>query len=132
MLHTGRVTIELLGLHHSSFPVADLERSLAFYTGVLGLALLPRPDLGVPGAWLGIGDGQIHLIECAPGADVGTPPSTTNPMGRHTAISVAALEPVIAHLESAGLAVTRFGALSSQCWVRDPDGHVIEFITPAS
>jgi len=120
-----------LGLHHSSFPVLDLERSLAFYTGVLGLQPLPRPDLGVPGAWLAVGDGQIHLIETPAGADVGTPPGTTNPMGRHEALAVADLPAMIAHLEGAGLEVTRFGRSDTQCWVHDPDGHVIEFIVPA-
>ncbi len=46
------------GLHHVGLLVEDLERSLEFYMGVLGLELNPaRPDSKLPyrGAWLWIG-----------------------------------------------------------------------------
>ena len=55
--------IELVKLHHVSFTVKDLEASKRFYRDVLGLAELPRPDLQARGAWLAVGDRQIHLIE---------------------------------------------------------------------
>jgi glyoxylase I family protein len=116
-------------LHHSSFPVRDLQRSLEFYEGVLGLQRAPRPDLGIPGVWLEVGDGQIHLIEVAdPNADVGRPPGFANPMGRHTALAVDDLQATIDHLAAAGLQPAGMRGSSTQCWVQDPDGHVIEFI----
>lgn len=46
--------------------VEDLERSLEFYQGVLGLELNPaRPDKKLPyrGAWLWIGSEMIHLMQ---------------------------------------------------------------------
>lgn len=55
---------ENVRIHHVSLIVADTERSVAFYRGLLGL--IPdkqRPDLGYPGAWLWVGDQQIHLLE---------------------------------------------------------------------
>jgi glyoxylase I family protein len=116
-------------LHHCSFPVQNLQRSADFYVGLLGLEVLPRPEMGVPGLWLAAGGGQIHLIECADeGDDVGTPPSTVNPRGRHTALAVHDLGAVVALLEAAGLRVVRRGPTARQAWVKDPDGHVIEFI----
>lgn len=36
--------------HHVSFAVADLARSRHFYGNVLGLAELPRPEMGLGGA----------------------------------------------------------------------------------
>ena len=52
------------GLHHVSLIVADTRRALVFYQQVLGLKLdRSRPDLGFPGAWLSLGDRQLHLLE---------------------------------------------------------------------
>jgi glyoxylase I family protein len=57
-------SIVFRALHHVSVLVADTERALHFYRDVLGLAVeSSRPDLGYPGAWLQVGDAQIHLLE---------------------------------------------------------------------
>ena len=62
MVFTGRIcAIDHAGLH-----VRDLQRSLWFYGEVLGLPLLPRPELGFPGAWLRIGAQELHLIAKEP------------------------------------------------------------------
>ena len=51
-------------LVHASLIVADAEKSLAFYCGLLALEVDDnRPDLGYPGAWLNIGEQQIHLLQ---------------------------------------------------------------------
>jgi catechol 2,3-dioxygenase-like lactoylglutathione lyase family enzyme len=55
-MDTGRVFYQ--GLHHVGLLVENLERSLEFYQGVLGLELNHgRPDNKLPyrGAWLWIG-----------------------------------------------------------------------------
>ncbi|MEJ2394231.1 MAG: VOC family protein, partial [Candidatus Thiodiazotropha sp.] len=53
----------MIRLHHASLLVADTKRALDFYCGLLGLEVDPqRPDLGFPGAWLNIGEQQIHLL----------------------------------------------------------------------
>ena len=52
-----------LTLHHISLPVRDVDRALGFYSEVLGLPTLARPDFSFAGAWLGAADRQIHLIE---------------------------------------------------------------------
>ncbi|MCW5892970.1 MAG: VOC family protein [bacterium] len=114
------------GLGHVSFPVADLERSLHFYRDVLGLAEIPRPDLGFPGAWLGVGDGQVHLIQRFPGVDVGTAPPALNPTAQHVAFLVDDYATTLARLGDAGLAVLSTSPEAGQMWVQDPDGHVIE------
>ena len=51
-------------LDHGSLLVSDVERSVRFYTGALGLTEVPRPPtFDAPGAWLAIGDDQqLHLV----------------------------------------------------------------------
>jgi glyoxylase I family protein len=115
-----------LDLHHASFSVRDLAASLAFYEGVLGLTRLPRPEMRVEGVWLGVGSGQIHLITYDDElGDVGRPPARTNPAAQHVALRVADQAATVAWLEQHGLDVVQG---RGQCWVQDPDGHVIEFI----
>ena len=48
------------GMNHFTVIAEDLDRTLEFYTGLLGLQMGPRPDLGFPGAWL-YADGRAIL-----------------------------------------------------------------------
>ena len=44
-------------LDHGSLLVSDVERSVRFYTGALGLIEVPRPPtFDTPGAWLQVGE----------------------------------------------------------------------------
>ena len=116
-------------VNHISFAVADLERSLAFYRDLLGLAEVPRPDLPVAGAWLGVGAAQVHLIVVPPGVEVGGKPPALNPIDCHAAFSVADYGETLAALRARGLEVLETGPENGQMWVRDPDGHIIELTT---
>ena len=113
---------------HVSFAVRDLDRSLGFYRDVLGLPPLPRPDFGVPGAWLAVGEGQIHLIQVPEGFDRGTPPGRLSPAASHTAFWIDDYAQVLSALKAHGLEVLEGGAETGQMWVQDPDGYVIELI----
>jgi glyoxylase I family protein len=116
-------------LDHVSFAVRDLERSLRFYRDVLGLALAPRPDLGIPGAWLVAGDAQVHLIEVPASFDAGAPPPALNPMAGHAAFGIDDYSAALARLRAHDLEVLEFGESAGQMWVKDPDGNVIELIS---
>jgi catechol 2,3-dioxygenase-like lactoylglutathione lyase family enzyme len=105
-------------LHHSSIRVSDLARSIEFYEGLLGLRPIPRPDFGFPGRWYGIGGGQLHLIQGE------VPPTPLDPSGPHFAIAVADLGAARRELAAAGIATLDPG--SSQLWIQDPDGNIIE------
>lgn len=49
-------------LQHFSIYCRDLEPMHKFYTAVLGMAELPRPEFPFPGHWLDAGQGHhIHL-----------------------------------------------------------------------
>lgn len=111
-----------------SFPVADLERSRAFYEGVLGLQAIPRPDLGFPGAWYQAGPCEVHLLQVPPDFDAGTPPAGLNPAARHAAFAVRDYEATLEHFRANGLTVFDTSPEQGQMWIKDPDGHVLEFI----
>jgi glyoxylase I family protein len=55
--------IAVTGFSHVAIAVTDLTAARDFYCGVLGFEELPRPDLGIPGMWLRVGDLQLHFVE---------------------------------------------------------------------
>lgn len=114
--------------HHMSFPVTDLVRSRAFYEGVLGLCTIPRPDFGFPGVWYRAGACEVHLLQVPSDFDAGSPPTTLNPIARHAAFAVPDYEQALAHFRAHGLAVLDTSPEQGQMWIKDPDGHVLEFI----
>ena len=105
-------------LNHASVRIADLERSRAFYEGVLGLRQAPRPDLGFPGAWYEVGGSQVHLIQNRKMMD------GIDPTDPHFALEVENLAAVRDMLDARGVPYLQFGG--AQLWVRDPDGNVVE------
>jgi glyoxylase I family protein len=112
--------------------VRDLARALGFYRDLLGLEILPRPDFGIDGAWLGAGNAQIHLIATMEGMQVDTPPPTLNPAASHLAFTIDDYAATLARVQAASLEVLAAGPEVGQMWVRDPDGHVIELIDAAA
>ncbi len=114
----------LADIHHVSINITDLHRSLAFYVGVLGLEVLPRPDLSVDGAWLAAGaQRQVHLIV----AEV--PPNR----GQHFAFLVSDIDAVCRTLEASGITIDgpRSVGNGRQAFFADPDGNRIEVNQPA-
>jgi len=119
---------EYLQIHHASVVVADSRRALGFYVDTLGLQLDPsRPDLGFPGAWLRVGDQQIHLLEVRnPDAVEGRPAHVGR--DRHTALQVRGLDELEQRLEIAGIPYTRSRSGRKAIFCRDPDGNGIEIV----
>ena len=118
------MAIKIEGLHHAGFLVSDVERSAAFYEGILGLTPLPRPDFGFPGRWYDLGAQQLHLMQ----SDV-IPGQTDKPnFDRHVALSVNDIEGTADELEHAGISVSRGSGRAGrpQLFIRDPDGNMIE------
>jgi glyoxylase I family protein len=118
----------MLRLHHVSLIIADTQNALAFYRDILGLGIDPaRPNLGFPGAWLKVGNQQIHLLELD-NPDALTERPEHGGRDRHTAFLVDDLNAIRSKLESAGIdySLSRSGRLALFC--RDPDQNTIELI----
>lgn len=135
----------ILALHHVSVIVADTARALGFYRDTLGLDLDPqRPDLGYPGAWLKIGDQQLHLLELpnpdpvtgrpAHGGrsrhpasrDTGT--SLYGGRDRHFAFAIRDLDALRARFDAKGVAYTLSKSGRRALFCRDPDGNALELM----
>ena len=119
---------EFLRIHHASVVVADSQRALGFYLDILGMQLDPsRPDLGFPGAWLKVGEQQIHLLEVKnPDTVEGRPAHAGR--DRHTALHVRGLDELEQRLKTAGIRYTRSRSGRKAIFCRDPDGNGIEFV----
>ena len=121
--------MDILGIHHVSLIVADTQRSLDFYQGVLGMPVAEnRPDLSFPGAWLQLSqEHQIHLLEVDnPYDDIELP--VHGGRDRHVAFSVAGLDELAQRMKDADIEfrMSRSGRKALFC--RDPDGNTLEFI----
>ena len=118
----------VLSIHHISLVVADTQKSVAFYTDVLGLELCrERPELEFAGAWLTIGDQQIHLLEVENPDPVENRPEHGG-RDRHLAMSVDNLDEIEQVLLDKGLAVSRSRSGRAALFCRDPDGNGVELI----
>jgi len=119
-------------IHHVSLIVADTERALAFYRDLLGLAVDPdRPDLGYPGAWLRVGDGQIHLLEL-PNPDPLEGRPAHGGRDRHLALAVDDIDWLIKRLEAAEIPFTRSRSGRRALFCRDPDANALELVETAA
>lgn len=119
---------QVSGLHHVSLIVADTARALGFYQGVLGLRIEhARPDLGFPGAWLWLGDRQLHLLEL-PNTDPVDARPEHGGRDRHTAVTVTDLDAFATRLRSAGIGYTMSRSGRRALFCRDPDGNAWELI----
>ncbi len=113
---------------HASFLVEDLDRSLAFYTGILGIQLDDsRPDMSYPGAWLSLGgDQQIHLLQLP------NPDSKIRPEhgghDRHVAIKVDSIDELKKCLTKNGIAYSQSQSRAHVIFFRDPDNNALELI----
>ena len=124
--------MRILRLHHVSVIVADTERALSFYHDLLGLAVDPaRPDLGYPGAWLSIGDQQIHLLEL-PNPDPVDGRPAHGGRDRHVALTIDDLDALAVRLDAAGIVYTRSRSGRRALFCRDLDGNAVEAIESAT
>jgi len=117
----------ICSLHHVSLIVSDTDRSLEFYCGILELERVERPALGFPGAWLQVGEQQIHLLELSnPDPTDGRPQHGGR--DRHTAFSVRDLDMIRRQLDEAGIDYTMSRSGREALFCRDPDANAIELI----
>jgi glyoxylase I family protein len=118
----------LLRFHHASLIVSDTARSLRFYKELLGLQTdSRRPDLGYPGAWLLLGEQQIHLLEL-PNPDPVDGRPAHGGRDRHLAFFVDDFNGLMQTLDNADVTFTKSRSGRKALFCRDPDGNALEFI----
>ena len=108
-----------LGVHHVSINVSDAAAAIAFYTDVLGLTVrTDRPEFDFAGAWLDLGDQQVHLLEI----------DVPDQKGQHFAVRVADLDAAITDIRGHGVKVSDPQTVGPgrQAFLRDPSGNLVE------
>ena len=118
------------GMNHFTVIAENLDRTLEFYVGLLGLEQGHRPDLGFPGAWL-YADGRaiLHVYGDRP-----------VPAGRagvidHMAFSARGLKEMKARFDARGWKYElrqQAGAGTWQLFSHDPNGARVELDFEAS
>lgn len=123
--------IEVTSCLHVAVMVSNLNRSIKFYSNILGLKKVDR-DLKYPGIWYQIGDLQIHLIEdlnYQPNLTINLVKSTRNP---HIALGVRDLEVAKQQLLVANCVVKMSNSGRAALFTQDPDGNAIELTLVAT
>ena len=121
--------MQILELNHVAIYVKDVEKSVAFYKEVLGLALLPRPAFDFPGAWFRLGKSQeLHLIG-------NRSDDVYQNKRRHFALRVTSTEEAEKKLKRKGVTYSGPGRRPDgaiQLFLQDPDGYFIELFESGS
>lgn len=114
---------------HVHLKVADLERSIAFYSGVLGFEITVR--YGPQAAFLSAGGYHHHIGLNTWESKGGTPPPPGHTGLYHTAFLYpdrAALADALRRVVEAGIPVDGAAdhGVSEAIYLRDPDGNGVE------
>ncbi len=132
------MTFEILGIDHVVLRVADQERAIAFYEGVLG-AKVERRSEKIGMVQLRAGRSLIDLIE-APADEAPAGKTTGGGNMDHFALRIEPFDEaaIRAHLEAHGIEAgevkTRYGAEGNgpSLYIQDPDGNRVELKGPPS
>lgn len=123
----------ITGLFHAAIKTNDLAATVRFYTQILGLRQVQRPDFGYPGAWLAcptpVGEAIIHIYAGGPalGKDGKTPEGTG--AIDHLSLSAVGFHQFRQKLSEAALPWREFlvpGTTLWQLFVYDPSGVMLE------
>jgi catechol 2,3-dioxygenase-like lactoylglutathione lyase family enzyme len=115
-------------LHHVSLTVTDLERAKYFYSHILGLTEIERPNFDFPGAWYEIGSQQLHLI-VLPTSQTIRKDKTLSSREGHFALRVANYFEALNWLKKNQVDILEKPNSQSgfaQIFCADPDGNLIE------
>lgn len=116
-------------LYHTMIRVRDLDRSLAFYQGFLGLEEVRRHELGDEATLVFLSDADRHYyLELTFNKD-GRDYELGNQWG-HLALLTEDLDAVVAEIEAKGWWYRRSKpeSRSRYVFVRDPDGYDVEIL----
>ncbi|KAK4424906.1 hypothetical protein Salat_1684200 [Sesamum alatum] len=123
----------LMALNHVSRVCRSVEKSVDFYTKVLGFVLIERPEsFDFDGAWLfnyGVG---IHLVQCKDEEKLPRDKDGLDPMDNHISFECESMEEMEKKLKESDIKYMKRtvgeedGAPIDQLFFNDPDGFMVE------
>lgn len=123
---------EIKGVAHFSIPVSDVDRSVKFYTEIVGCEFLAqRPDKGI--TFLDAGGVCLLLIK-RPAPIIKGPPETSDGVHHAFMVGPGEYQDAVNALRAKGVEVffeedRRGGTIDGpRAYFRDPDGTVLEYI----
>jgi catechol 2,3-dioxygenase-like lactoylglutathione lyase family enzyme len=139
----------ITGHNHTSFTVADVERSVEFYTSMLGFSLERRFDVDGPGisqivgfagarlriAFVSLGQFRLELIQYDAPAGEKLPMATNNIGSAHIAFWTDDVDKSYEELKAKGVRF-RGAPMRSRpdrprvAYFEDPDGFTLELVDP--
>ena len=116
------------GYSHIAIVCTDLDAAKSFYCELLGFDELPRPDFGVPGMWLRVGNLQLHFLESEtmPIPGPGFPHFALHIENDRWDETIALLKRNAVPFLSEPSERSDFGVPVRAAFVLDPSGNVIE------
>ncbi|GAW84865.1 glyoxylase I family protein [Bathymodiolus platifrons methanotrophic gill symbiont] len=108
--------------------ISDLEASIKFYTEIVGLQQIERPDLGFPGAWFQLGENQQLHILLLDNIDPTTGRPEHGGQDRHVALTVDKFEQVRQSLDRNNVIYSMSKSGRKALFFRDLDANAIEII----
>jgi catechol 2,3-dioxygenase-like lactoylglutathione lyase family enzyme len=131
--------------HHFGITVEDLDSAVAFYRDELGLELIERfsvsgegfetgvgvPDAKADFAHLDLGDARLELVAYDPQGENRRGGSVNDAGAKHLGIGVESVRAVYESLSDAVETLSEPQTTASGsiiCFVRDPEGNLIELI----
>ncbi|MED1205346.1 VOC family protein [Heyndrickxia acidicola] len=121
--------IEIESLHHVSLTVRNLEKAKQFYSSILCLKEIKRPNFDISGAWYEVTPNQqLHLI-VYPNAETFREDKSLNSDEGHFALRVKDYHKTLEWLKMHGIeTLEKPNSISgfAQIYCADPDGNLIE------
>jgi catechol 2,3-dioxygenase-like lactoylglutathione lyase family enzyme len=124
----------LIKANHIALTVSDVGKSLSFYVDILGFQQIRRPTFDRHGAWLTMGNIELHLIKGIP-----VLPPVDNLQVGHIALETLHIDEVVSKLRELNVHIRQSLSVTNahksiskkkshiiQYFINDPDGYYLE------
>ena len=121
--------MQLHDIHHVAIKTQDLESTDHFYSHVLGMEKVHRPEFDFPGSWFSIGRTMVHIMAGQAGLDHDGNETHGSASVDHIALNANGFDEFKKTFEDNEIAWRQFSIPEFGLWqlfAKDPNGVTIE------